>query len=70
MNLPRRDIDTVLRANEKWLMSLEGVAGIYVGLLDDQQTRCLKVMVARMTPALRRQLPARLQVPLLLRVEK
>jgi hypothetical protein len=44
---PRRDINAVLTDHDGELMALPGVVGVYVGLRDDQQTACLKVMLAR-----------------------
>jgi hypothetical protein len=40
-----RDINAVLRAHDQELLAIKGVAGVYVGLLDDGKTPCLKVMV-------------------------
>ncbi len=54
---PRRDINAVLADHEGRLMAIPGVVGVYVGLLDDQQTPCLKVMLARKDPALARSIP-------------
>ena len=58
---PRRDINEVLRAHEKELMSLPGVVGLYVGLMPDGKTMCLRVMLARPDPTLERQLPQALE---------
>ncbi len=44
--MARRDINTVLRDHDQELMAIPGVVGVYVGLLDDGKTSCLKVMVA------------------------
>ena len=44
---PREDINAVLAAHDDELMRIPGVVGVYVGLLDDQQTQCLKVMLSR-----------------------
>jgi hypothetical protein len=46
----RADINRVLAAHEKELMATPGVVGVYVGLLDDGKSPCLKVMLARRTP--------------------
>jgi hypothetical protein len=46
----RADINRVLAAHEKELMATPGVVGVYVGLLDDEKSPCLKVMLARRTP--------------------
>jgi hypothetical protein len=57
----RRDINAVLAANDRRLMAIPGVVGVYVGLLDDGKTPCLKVMVARKTPELERAIPRNLE---------
>ncbi len=44
---PRRDINSVLADNDDRLLAISGVAGIYVGLLDDGRTPCLRVMLTR-----------------------
>lgn len=58
---PLRDINAVLADHDERLLALPGVVGVYVGLLDDQQTQCLKVMLARPDPALERSLPRTLE---------
>lgn len=58
---PPRDINAVLADHDDRLLALPGVVGVYVGLLDDQQTHCLKVMLARPDPALQRSLPRTLE---------
>jgi hypothetical protein len=59
--MPRKDINAVLRAHDQELMQMPGVVGIYVGLLDDGATPCLKVMVERKTPELERKIPKSLE---------
>jgi hypothetical protein len=44
---PQRDINAVLADHDRELMAIPGVVGVYVGLLDDQKTPCLKVMLLR-----------------------
>jgi hypothetical protein len=44
---PRRDINAVLADHDNELLAIPGVVGVYIGLLDDDQTPCLKVMLAR-----------------------
>ena len=44
---PRRDIRAVLADHDDGLMAMPGVVGVYVGVMDDQKTICLKVMLAR-----------------------
>lgn len=58
---PRRDINVVLADHDKELLAIDGVVGVYVGLLDDQKTLCLKVMLARNDPALKRSIPCRIK---------
>ena len=58
---PRRDINAVLRDHDQELMAIPGVVGVYVGLAGDGQTECLKVMAARKTPQLERQVPKSLE---------
>jgi hypothetical protein len=43
-------INAVLAAHEKELLAIPGVVGIYVGVLDDGKSPCLKIMLARRTP--------------------
>ncbi len=38
-------------------MSRPGVVGVYIGLLDDGRTQCLKVMLDRDAPALALSIP-------------
>ena len=47
---PRRDINAVLAAHDRQLLDLPAVVGVYVGVLADGKTPCLKVMLARLTP--------------------
>jgi hypothetical protein len=51
---PKRDINAVLAAHEKELLAIPGVVGVYVGILEDRRTVCLKVMLARKTPQSRK----------------
>jgi len=39
------------------LLAIPGVVGVYVGLLDDQTTPCLKVMLTRKDKKLERSIP-------------
>ncbi len=57
----RPDINAVLRAHDKELMAIAGVVGVYVGLLDDNKTSCLKVMVIKRTPEIERKIPKSLE---------
>ena len=58
---PRRDINLVLAAHDKQLLAIDGVIGVYVGTLEDRHTPCLKVMLAKGTPELRRAIPAAIE---------
>jgi hypothetical protein len=59
--MPRRDINAVLNEHDDALMAIPGVVGVSVGLLDDDKTLCLKVMVVQKTPELVRKIPATLE---------
>jgi hypothetical protein len=58
---PRRDINDVLRAHDKELLAIPGVVGVYVGLLEDGKTPCLKVMLAQKSAVTERALPKSLE---------
>lgn len=60
-SMPRNDINEVLRKHDQSLMTIPGVTGIYVGLLPDDKTPCLKVMVVRITEELKKQIPQSLE---------
>ena len=53
----RRDINAVLKDHDKELLAIPGVVGVYVGLLPDDKTPCLKVMVVKETEDLKRRIP-------------
>lgn len=48
---PRRDINAVLADHDKELLAIPGVVGVYVGLMPDGKTPCLKVMLEHSLPA-------------------
>ena len=54
---PPRDINAVLAAHDRQLLALPFVVGVYVGVLADGKTPCLKVMLARPTPESERKIP-------------
>jgi hypothetical protein len=54
---PERDINTVLAAHDGELLAIPGVVGVYVGTLADRRTLCLKVMLARDDPEVKRKIP-------------
>ncbi len=53
----RKDINAVIKDHDKELLAIPGVVGVYVGLLPDDKTPCLKVMVVEETEDLRRMIP-------------
>ncbi len=59
--MPNRDINAVLRAHEDELLAIPGVAGVYVGLMADDKTPCLKVMAVKKNQDLERQVPKSLE---------
>ena len=58
---PKRDINAVLADHDKELMAIPNVVGVYVGLLDDGQTPCLKVMLAQKSSETERAIPQSLE---------
>lgn len=56
-SLTRKDINAVLKDHDKELLAIPGVVGVYVGLLPDDKTPCLKVMVVKETEDLKRRIP-------------
>ncbi|MEY2563741.1 MAG: hypothetical protein QOH88_1934 [Verrucomicrobiota bacterium] len=57
----KRDINTVLRDHDKELLAMPGVVGVYVALLEDGKTPCLKVMLVRKTTETERAIPKTLE---------
>ena len=53
----QRDINDVLRDHDKELLAIPGVVGVYVGLLPDGKTLCLKVMVIKETEEIKKRIP-------------
>lgn len=56
-SMTRKDINAVLKDHDKELLAISGVVGVYVGLLPDDKTPCLKVMVVKETEDLKRRIP-------------
>ncbi len=56
-----REINAVLADHDDELLAIPGVVGVYVGLLKDEKTPCLKVMLAREDPGLKRRIPRTLE---------
>lgn len=57
----KRDINAVLRDHDEELLAIPGVVGVYVALLEDGKTPCLKVMLARESAETTRALPKTLE---------
>lgn len=55
---PLRDINAVLTDHDEQLLAIPGVVGVCVGLLDDQKTPCLKVMLAHGDRRLKTSIPS------------
>ncbi|CAN5467187.1 hypothetical protein BH18VER1_BH18VER1_12410 [soil metagenome] len=58
---PRRDINAVLADCDDRLLAIPGVVGVYVGLLEDEKTPCLKVMVSERKSAAEQPIPASIE---------
>ena len=58
---PLRDINAVLADHDKPLLAIPGVVGVYVGLLDDGKTQCLKVMLKQKDKDVERSIPRSLE---------
>jgi hypothetical protein len=56
-SMTQTDINTVLKDHDKELLAIPGVVGVYVGLLPDDKTPCLKVMVVKESEDLKRRIP-------------
>ena len=56
-SMTRKDINTVLKDYDNDLLTIPGVVGVYVGLLPDDKTPCLKVMVVKETEDLKGKIP-------------
>jgi len=56
-SMTRKDINAVLKDHDKELLAIPGVVGVYVGLLPDDKTPCLKVMVVKETEDLKKRIP-------------
>lgn len=58
---PLRDINAVLADHDRELLAIPGVVGVYVGLLSDEKTPCLKVMLVREDARLKHRIPRTLE---------
>ena len=54
---PHRDINAVLADHDDRLLQIPGVVGVYVALMEDGKTPCLKVMLAAENEAATRAIP-------------
>ena|SRR6476620_10749893 len=54
---PKRDINAVLATHDRELLAIPGVVGVYVGVLNDGRTPCLKVMLAEKNHETERKIP-------------
>jgi hypothetical protein len=57
----KRDINAVLADHDKQLLAIPGVVGVYVAVLEDGKTPCLKVMLARKLTATEKTIPSSLE---------
>jgi len=57
----RKDINDVLRDHDEELMAIPGIVGVFIGLLPDDTTLCLKVMVIEETEDLKKAIPKTLE---------
>lgn len=57
----QRDINAVLEDHQAELMALPGVVGVCISLLEDQKTKCIKVLLARKDKAIEKRIPAMLE---------
>jgi hypothetical protein len=57
LSMTRKDINAVLKDHDKEFLAIPGVVGVYVGLLPDGITPCLKVMVVKETEDLKKRIP-------------
>ena len=56
-----KDINLVLDENDEKIMAIPGVVGMFVGLMPDDKTPCLKVMVIKATDDLKNKIPKSLE---------
>jgi hypothetical protein len=59
--MKQKDINATLKDHENALLAIPGVVGVYVGVLPDDKTPCLKVMVIEEAEELRRRIPASIE---------
>ena len=56
-SMTRKDIKAVVERHDNALLAIPGVVGVYVGLLPDNKTTCLKVMVLKRTEDIKTRIP-------------
>ena len=54
---PNRDINVVLAAHDQELLAIPDVVGVYVGTMQDGETLCLTVMLARKNAGSEQKIP-------------
>lgn len=59
--VPTKNINEVLAAHQAELMRIPGVVGVFVGLAEDQKTKCIKVMLRAADPAAEGRIPKTLE---------
>ena len=58
---PPPNIDAVLAAHDQELLKLPGVVDLYVCVLGDGESPCLKVILAKPAPEIERQIPCEIE---------
>jgi hypothetical protein len=56
-----KDINKVMEVHTTELMSISGVVGVYIGLLDETEIPCIKVMVIKKNRDLEKKIPKSLE---------
>ena len=57
----RPDINAVLAAHDRQWLTIPGVVGVYVGVLADGKSPCLKVMLSKRTSEAERDIPRQVE---------
>ena len=60
-SMPRRDINAVLADHDQELLAIPGAVGVAVGLLPDNKTECLKVLLKARDPKAESLLPRQIE---------
>jgi len=56
-----RDLNSVFASHSGELMAKPGVAGVYLGLMPNQKTECIRVMLKEDRPEIRRSIPKKIE---------